>query len=210
VVEGVMKVKLCGVTSLEDAMLALNQGADALGFNFFPRSPRFIEPDGAAAIVRQLPPFAVCVGVFVNEPDPGAVSAAARCAGVTVIQLHGDESPEYCRALSAWPLIKALRIETSVPPALTDYPVRAFLLDSKDDTSFGGTGKVFDWELAAAVKLIRPILLAGGLNARNVAQAIRKVRPYGIDVCSGVESAPGKKDPEKVASFMNEVRNACR
>jgi phosphoribosylanthranilate isomerase len=205
-----MKVKLCGVTSLGDAMLALNHGADALGFNFFPRSPRYIEPARAAAIIRQLPPFVVCVGVFVNEPDPGALSFAARCAGVTVIQLHGDESPEYCRALSEWAVIKALRLGGGpLPRDLAEYPVRAFLLDAKDDARFGGTGKTFDWGLAAAVKEIRPILLAGGLNSQNVAHAIREVRPYGVDVCSGVESAPGKKDAAKIVSFMNEVRNAC-
>jgi phosphoribosylanthranilate isomerase len=206
-----MKVKICGITSYEDAALALDAGADALGFNFFPSSPRYIRPRDANAIIRRLPPFTVTVGLFVNVELPENVERTALLAGAQVIQLHGDESPEYCRKLSAWPLIQALRIgDKPVEPDLDRYPVRAFLLDIKDDVLFGGTGKTFDWNLAQSIDRKRPIILAGGLRSDNVRAAIRTVRPYGVDVCSGVEREPGKKDPAKLAEFMNEVRNVGR
>ncbi len=203
-----MKVKVCGITSYEDAAMALDQGVDALGFNFFPSSPRYIRPADARLIVRRIPPFIVSVGLFVNVACQDEVSRTARTAGVQVLQLHGDESPEYCRELAEWPLIKALRISKGeIPEKLEEYPVQGFLLDVKDDTLFGGTGKSFDWNLAGSIKRIRPIILAGGLRPDNVREAIRIVRPYGVDVCSGVESAPGKKDAAKLIEFMNEVRN---
>ncbi len=203
-----MKVKVCGITSYEDAVMVLDQGVDALGFNFFPRSPRYVRPEDACSIIRRIPPFAVTVGLFVNVSDPDQVSSVARMAGVQVLQLHGDETPEYCRKLIDWPLIKALRIDSSgAPQNLEDYPVRGFLLDAKDDTLFGGTGRPFDWSLVRGIKRIRPIILAGGLRPDNVREAIRIVSPYGVDVCSGVESMPGKKDAGKLKEFMNEVRN---
>jgi phosphoribosylanthranilate isomerase len=203
-----MKVKICGITSYEDAVLALDQGVDALGFNFFPRSPRYVHPTVARRIIERIPPFTVNVGLFVQAPQPEDVVEAARVARVQVLQLHGDESPEYCRELGAWPLIKAVRIGSEpIDQNLEDYPVQAFLLDSRDDVLFGGTGKSFDWEQALAIKKLRPVILAGGLRPDNVAKAIHAVMPYGIDVCSGVESAPGKKDGGKLKDFMNEVRN---
>ena len=203
-----MKVKVCGITTYEDAVMVLDQGVDALGFNFFPRSPRYIRPEDASSIIRRIPPLVVTVGLFVNVADQNQVISVARTAGVQVLQLHGDETPEYCRRLSDWPLIKALRIDSSgVPQNLEEYPVRGFLLDAKDDTHFGGTGKSFDWSLTGEIKRIRPILLAGGLRPDNVREAIRIVAPYGVDVCSGVESAPGKKDAGKLKEFMNEVRD---
>jgi phosphoribosylanthranilate isomerase len=206
-----MKVKICGITSYEDAALALDQGADALGFNFFPPSPRYIDPAAARSIIRRIPPFATTVGLFVNVAWQDYLVDAARLAGVQVLQLHGDETPEYCRELSDWPLIKVLRIGGSpIQENLEEYPVQAFLLDVKDDTLFGGTGKSFDWSLAQGIKRIRPIILAGGLRHDNVREAIRVVEPYGVDVCSGVESKPGKKDAVKLAEFMNEVRNVSR
>ena len=203
-----MKVKVCGITSYEDAEMALAQGVDALGFNFFPPSPRYIRPEVAHSIIRRIPPFVVTVGLFVNVAAPDEVSETARGAGVQVIQLHGDESPEYCIALAEWPLIKALRIGTGdIPENLEEYPVQGFLLDVKDDVLFGGTGKSFDWSLAGSIRRIRPMILAGGLRPDNVREAIRMVKPYAVDVCSGVESAPGKKDARKLIEFMNEVRN---
>jgi phosphoribosylanthranilate isomerase len=203
-----MKVKVCGITSYEDAAMVLDQGVDALGFNFYASSPRYIRPEDARSIIRRMPPFVVAVGLFVNVEDPGQVSSIAHTAGIQVLQLHGDETPAYCQKLSGWPLIKALRIGNSeVPLGLEEYPVRALLLDSKDDALFGGTGKSFDWSMAKDIKRIRPILLAGGLRPDNVREAIRVVAPYGVDVCSGVESAPGKKDARKLMQFMNEVRN---
>lgn len=206
-----MKVKICGITSYEDAALVLDAGADALGFNFFPSSPRYIRPGDANAIIRRLPPFTVTVGLFVNVDLPESVERTALLAGVQVIQLHGDESPEYCRKLSEWPLIQALRIgEGPVELDLDRYPVRAFLLDVKDDVLFGGTGKTFDWNLAQNIDRKRPIILAGGLRPDNVQAAIRTVQPYAVDVCSGVEREPGKKDPAKLVEFMHEVRNVGR
>jgi phosphoribosylanthranilate isomerase len=206
-----MKVKVCGITSYEDAAMALDQAVDALGFNFFPSSPRYISPAEARSIIRRLPPFTIAVGVFVNVSGAESLIQTAQLAGVQVLQLHGDETPEYCYQLSGWPLIKALRIgPDGVREDIEAYPVHAFLLDSRDDALFGGTGRSFDWKLAARIKRTRPIILAGGLRAENVGEAIRALDPYAIDVCSGVESRPGKKDPGKLNAFMNEVRNVGR
>jgi phosphoribosylanthranilate isomerase len=150
----------------------------------------------------------VIVGLFVNVPRPEDVSEMARAAGVQVVQLHGDENPEYCRRLREWPLIKVLRVgESQTEDNLEDYPVQAFLVDSKDDVLFGGTGRSFDWNRALEVKKVRPVILAGGLRPDNVQEAIRMVMPYAVDVCSGVESAPGKKDGRRLKEFMDEVRN---
>ena len=203
-----MKVKVCGITSYEDAALALDQGVDALGFNFFPPSPRYIDPANARAIIRRLPPFSVWVGLFVNAAVE-KVLETAQAAGVQAIQLHGDETPEYCHKLSNWPLLKAIRIDGSaIRENLQEYPVQAFLLDVKDDVRFGGTGKSFDWRLAKGIN--HPVVIAGGLRPDNVREAVLAAAPYGVDVCSGVESRPGKKDARLLAEFMNEVRNVSR
>jgi phosphoribosylanthranilate isomerase len=203
-----MKVKVCGITSYEDAAMVLDQGVDALGFNFFSRSPRYIHPAEARSIIRRIPPFVVTVGLFVNVVEKDQVCEIARLAGVHVLQLHGDETPDYCRDLADWSLIKALRIgKDEILGNLEEYPVQGFLLDVKDDTLFGGTGRSFDWKLARDIRSVRPIILAGGLRPDNVREAIRIVHPYGVDVCSGIESAPGKKDAGKLIEFMNEVRN---
>jgi phosphoribosylanthranilate isomerase len=203
-----MKVKVCGITNYDDAVMALEAGADALWFNFYAQSPRYIDPVQARSIIRKLPPFAVNVGLFVNQESPDEVSAIASRAGVQAIQLHGDESPDYCLCLPGWTLIKALRIGSGpLEEHLERYPVQAFLLDSRDDAAFGGTGKAFDWERARELRTVRPLILAGGLQPGNVREAILRVRPYALDVCSGVERAPGKKDPQRLTSFMNEVRN---
>jgi phosphoribosylanthranilate isomerase len=206
-----MKVKVCGITSYDDAVMALDHGVDALGFNFYPHSPRYIPPEDARRIIRRIPPFAVTVGLFINVARQELVAETARSAGVQVIQLHGDETPEYCRELAAWPLIKALRIgESGLPENLEEYSVQAFLLDAKDDVLFGGTGKSFNWHLAKNIKQNRPVILAGGLKPGNVQEAIRIVEPYAVDVCSGVEKALGKKDAGKLVEFMNEVRNVSQ
>jgi phosphoribosylanthranilate isomerase len=206
-----MRVKVCGITCYEDAAMALDLGVDALGFNFFPSSPRYIAPEAARSIIRRLPPFAVPVGLFVNVADPQAVKCAAQTAGVQVLQFHGDESSSYCGHFPEWLIIKVLRIGTKpVADDLKSYPVRAFLLDSQDAALFGGTGKAFDWRLVQDRVSFHPIILAGGLSADNVGQAIRIVKPYAVDVCSGVEICPGKKDFAKLGAFMNEVRNADR
>ncbi|MGD0307842.1 MAG: phosphoribosylanthranilate isomerase [Acidobacteriota bacterium] len=206
-----VRVKVCGITNHEDAVMALDLGADALGFNFFPPSPRFIDSAAAREIIRRLPPFATTVGVFVNVPDPCAVERTARGAGVQVIQLHGDESAEYCGNLGAWPLIKAVGVGLNWDPTLLDnFSVRTILLDVKDDQRFGGTGQAIDWSLLRCLPAGKRFILAGGLSPVNVTEAIRVVRPYGVDVCSGVESRPGKKDPGKLAAFMDEVLHATK
>jgi phosphoribosylanthranilate isomerase len=189
--------------------MALDLGADALGFNFHPPSPRYVDYVVARDIIRRLPPLATTVGVFVNMAHPAEVDRSARAAGVQVLQLHGEEPADYCRALDAWPLIKAVRVHKDwVPESLLGFPAQAFLLDSLDERIFGGTGKTLDWTLARRSPVGLRILLAGGLNPANVAEAIRVVQPYGVDVCSGVEISPGRKDPEKLAAFMKEVLDA--
>ncbi len=203
-----MRVKVCGITCYEDAVLALDSGVDALGFNFFLRSPRCIDPGAARAIIRRLPPLMTTVGIFVNVANTAEVIATARASGIQVLQLHGNEPAEYCRAFGDWPLVKTLHIsEVPINEDLAAYPVQAFVLDVRDDRLFGGTGRTFDWRLADGIQKIRPVILAGGLTPANVGEAIRKVRPYGVDVCSGVEQSPGRKDAAKLISFMNEVRN---
>ncbi len=204
-----IRVKVCGITNYEDAALALDLGADALGFNFYPPSPRFIDGAAARAIIRRLPPFTATVGVYVNVADPDAVDKSAREAGVGVLQLHGDEPAEYGRALADWPLIKAVRVgKDGLRAESFNFPAQAFLLDSQDDRLFGGTGKTFDWRPAQRLLPDVRIVLAGGLSAANVAEAVQVVRPYAVDVCSGVECRPGKKDAARLAAFMQEVANA--
>jgi len=206
-----VRVKVCGITSYEDARLALDLGADALGFNFYPSSPRFIEPGAAHGLIRRLPPLATTVGVFVNAASPADVESAARAAGVQVLQLHGDETADYCRRLGAWPLIKAVRVGADwIEEDLAGFPAQAILLDARDEHGYGGTGMTFDWKLARRARFKLPVILAGGLNASNVAEAIRVVQPYGVDVCSGVESHPGKKDRARLTAFMNEVFHVAR
>lgn len=206
-----MRVKVCGITTWEDALAAVDAGVDALGFNFYRPSPRYIDPDSARCIISRLPPFVVPVGLFVNVTAPEEVDKTARAARVQVLQLHGDEPPDYCRALADWPLIKALRVGPD--PIRIDfdrYPVSAFLLDSLDEILWGGTGKAFEWQLAAELRRDHPIILSGGLRPENVARAIRTVRPFAVDVCSGVEHSPGRKDAARLRAFMCEVNNASQ
>ncbi len=205
-----MKIKVCGITSGEDAGMALALGADALGFNFFPSSPRYIDPVAARSIVDGMPPFAAAVGVFVNVDSPIEVIRIAAMSGVRIIQLHGNESPDYCRQFAGWPLIKVWRVGQGPSVFKADqFEVRAFLLDTGDPQLFGGTGRIFDWSLCRDFACSRPIILAGGLNPENVASAIRVAKPYAVDVCSGVENAPGRKDALRLKAFISEVRNVC-
>lgn len=203
-----VKVKICGITTREDALHAAACGADALGFVFFAGSPRCVAPATAAAICRELPPFIARVGLFVNEKPERIRTIAGEC-GLDVIQLHGDEEADACD-FSPWRVIKALRVKN--PESLTGherYAVSALLLDAWAADRYGGTGICFNWDLAAGVARQRPVVLAGGLTPDNVAAAIRQVRPYGVDVSGGVEAAPGRKDPEKVARFIRMAREAC-
>jgi len=203
-----VKVKICGITSYDDASAAVEAGADALGFVFYDKSPRFINPVRAAGIISKLPPFIQTVGLFVNE-DTEQVNWTADYCGLDIVQLHGDETPEDCLELKRR-VIKAFRIQKiiSIDPLekYQDYQVSGYLLDAWSPDSYGGTGRTFNWELAQAAKQYGPVILAGGLTPENVAEAIRVVNPYGVDVSSGVESDLGKKDAEKVREFIRAAK----
>jgi phosphoribosylanthranilate isomerase len=199
-----VRVKICGITRMDDALLAARLGADALGFNFWPGSKRFVDPDAAREIVDRLPPFVTAVGVFVNQPPTEVLATAAR-AGIQAVQLHGDESWDDVNGFPI-PAIKALRV--AGPESLADmhrYRVRAFLLDAPS-AGFGGSGATFDWSVAREAAARAPVILAGGLTPENVREAVRAVRPYGVDVASGVERAPGAKDEEKLRRFIAAAR----
>lgn len=204
-----VKVKVCGITNAEDAWTAVEAGADALGFIFYKQSPRYVVPAVASRIIAELPPLIVTVGVFVNEGMATVRSIMDTC-GLAMAQLHGDENASYCHELSR-PSMKALRLkDRGSLLALAEYQgrggVRGFVLDTFSELAYGGTGQVTDWALAADVAKSARVLLAGGLTPDNVTEAIRTVHPYGVDVSSGVESAPGKKDPAKVRAFLETVR----
>ncbi len=204
-----VRVKICGLTRREDAEAAVAAGADALGFMFYPGSARCVSEETAAAICRRLPPFVLRVGVFVDAPEEQIRAVAARC-GLGALQFHGGESAEFCRRF-ALPVIKAFRIRGPESlPALRAYDTAAWLLDSSVAGQWGGTGTTFNWDLAAeAVGWGHPVILAGGLTPDNVAGAVRRVRPYAVDVSSGVETAPGRKDPARMRAFVAAVRMAA-
>lgn len=202
------KVKICGITRLDDALAAVDAGADALGFNFWPSSRRYLPPAQAREIVRRLPVFVTAVGVFV-DPTRDEVLGAVDSSGVGVVQLHGDESPALCASLPL-PVVKAIRVESSHSlAALAAYEVQAFLLDAPT-AGYGGSGARFDWTLAIEAAAVVPVLLAGGLDPDNVAEAVRIVRPYAVDVASGVESGPGIKDAARMRRFVDAVRGASK
>lgn len=202
-----VRVKICGVTRLEDALLAVRLGADALGFNFWPGSRRFLAPAAAREIVRRLPPLVTAVGVFV-DPSRDEVLRAVAASGVQVAQLHGDEPPALCGALPL-PVVKAIRVRDAASlEALAAYDGLAGLLLDAPSPGFGGSGATFDWTLAAAAAAARPVILAGGLGPANVAEAVRAVRPFAVDVASGVESAPGVKDGELMRRFIEAAKEA--
>jgi phosphoribosylanthranilate isomerase len=202
-----MRVKICGLTSLKDAMTAVEAGADALGFVCYAQSPRAITPQTVKAIIAKLPPFIVTVGVFA-DPKEEELRAAFDEWGLNVAQLQGDEPPELCDRFPGR-VVKAIRVrDRKSIEAMCYYRVRAFVLDTYREDQLGGTGEIFDWSLAKEAKRFGPIILAGGLTPKNVAEAIRKVRPIAVDVSSGVESKLRKKDPKKVKRFIDEARNA--
>jgi len=205
------RVKICGITRLEDAQLAVELGAAALGFNFYAPSPRFIEPRSARNIVLKVPPFVTSVGVFADETDPVNVLERAGMAGVGCVQLHGQSHSMLDDVRQVLPVIVALGVgEGFNPQSLSSMSAGAFLLDASHPELRGGTGKTFDWEVAKDARRYGTIILAGGLTPENVGQAIRKVRPYAVDVASGVESSPGIKDPAKLKAFFEAVKEADR
>lgn len=204
-----VKVKICGLTNLEDARWACQQGADLLGFIFVPASPRYIPPAQAAAIIEALRAEgcqALCVGVFVDAPASEVQETAARCR-LDLVQLHGSEPPAYARQMPC-PVIRAHRVRGAVPwDELLAYPAWAYLLDSFHPQSAGGTGQAWNWDiLESAVLPAARLIIAGGLTPENVAEAVRRLTPWGVDVSSGVESRPGKKDPVKVRDFIRQVK----
>lgn len=200
-----MEIKICGITSLNDAITACACGADALGFIFYEKSPRYISPETAKGIIQRLPNDAVFVGVFVNHDITSVINIYESCK-LDLIQLHGDESPEYCLTLMKYALIKALapRSEADIK-CIKDFPVKAIMIDSRETGLYGGTGKKSDWQLAARVKDEFPLILSGGLNAENMREAIKTVGPHAVDVNSGVEIAPGRKDSKKVKTVIDMV-----
>ena len=203
-----MLVKICGITRLEDAEVAVALGAGAIGFVFWPKSPRYVDPERARAIVAALPPFIATVGVFVDQTARLVNGVAAR-VGLSTVQLHGDEPIEMLGEIER-PVVKAMALRASTTAEEADaWPSRVrLLIDADDPDRRGGTGRTVDWKRAAAVAARRPVLLAGGLNAANVADAIRTVKPFGIDVSSGVESAPGIKDHGRLKALFEAVAAA--
>ncbi len=199
-----MLIKICGITNLEDALMCIEAGADALGFNFYGPSPRYVKPQLARAIIEQLPKSVLTVGVFVNEETPAVVEQLATEAGVSAVQLHGDESPEYCRELSNRYVIKVLTARSDFQPQQAlDYDVQAIMLDAFDSKLRGGTGRTVDWRQARKTRdLTTRLILAGGLSPENVAEAIAAVNPYGVDACSSLESTPGRKITNRVVTFI--------
>ena len=200
------KVKICGLTSVADALAAAEAGADMIGLMFYAGSPRHITVTQAAEIASALPPFVLKVGVFVNPEESQVLEAIAAC-GLNLLQFHGDEPSEFCTQFGLMS-VKALRVQNADSlAALENYATDAFLLDAYSKSGLGGTGEKFNWDLAIeAQKFGKPIFLAGGLTPENVADAVKKVRPFAVDVSSGVESAPGKKDAAKVRAFIAAVR----
>jgi len=201
-----MFIKVCGITRISDARHAIEQGATALGFVLWPKSPRAVTVDRAAEIIAELPSHVMAVGVFVNEPVD-SIRSAAEHARLTAVQLHGDEPPAYADALD-WPVIRAVTVGEIDLAADTWSADTALLVDNIDPVRRGGTGEAVDWARAAGVAKTRKVVLAGGLTPENVATAIRAVHPFGVDVSSGVESAPGVKDLDKVTQFISNARLA--
>jgi len=203
-----VKVKICGITNVADALATAKAGADAIGLMFYEKSPRHISMQTAQEIVRELPQHIIKVGVFVNPSEELVLRVIGDCS-VNLLQFHGDETPEFCTQFGSMSM-KAFRIRDAESlRALPMYLTDAWLLDAFADDKLGGTGEKFNWDLAIeAQKLGRPIFLAGGLTPENVADAIRKVKPFAVDVSSGVESSPGKKDHAKVRAFVERARNA--
>ena len=202
-----VKLKICGITSLEDALAAVTCGADYLGFNFYGPSPRYIAPRTAREIIAKLPDRIIAVGVFVNEPGPEDVLAIMAAGGIRMAQLHGDEDPDYCARVGSERVIKALRVGRDFDPQhVLQYPAAAVLLDAFDAKLYGGTGSVANWEIAQKAAQLTRIFLAGGLGPENVAEAVSTVAPYAVDVNSGVEIRPGLKDKERLQRLKLELQ----
>jgi phosphoribosylanthranilate isomerase len=206
---GMPRVKICGITNLDDARYASACGADALGFVFYKDSPRCVDPGQAQRIIAELPPMITTVGLFVNE-SPDRIRQTVEFCGLNAVQLHGDEKPDQC-CYAPYRVIKALRLRPGIDDSVfSSYQVSALLLDAYVPDKPGGTGQRCDWDRAKKIASRHRVILAGGLNPDNVTEAVRQVQPYAVDVSSGVEIKPGQKDPEKVASFIRMARESYR
>ncbi|SNR77524.1 phosphoribosylanthranilate isomerase [Desulfurobacterium atlanticum] len=209
-----VRVKICGITNLEDALQAVESGADVLGFIMFKGSKRYISPKEVRNITKNLPPFIAKVGVFVNE-DRASVLEILSYAGLDFAQLHGDETVNYCKYIGKERVIKVFRLKSENEIAkIKEFETvsKAILLDTYSEKSYGGTGKSFDWKIAVKVKesISIPLILSGGLNLNNVKEAIKTVEPFAVDVCSGVEEEPGRKNHNLVRDFIRAVKcNSC-
>ncbi len=202
-----IRVKICGLTNIEDASAAVDYGADALGFVFFPESPRYVSPETVREITSLLPPLVTTVGVFVNETEQ-KMREVMQYSGINVLQLHGEEAPAAC---AVWHrVIRALRVKdfTDLKPLEGWSKVSAFLLDTYSPGQFGGTGQIFNWDIALEAKRYGHIILSGGLNPDNIEMAVRRVMPYAVDVSSGIEEKKGKKDLKKMRLFIERAKRA--
>lgn len=201
------KIKICGITNFEDAAKSLDCGADALGFIFYEKSKRYISPPEAQKIIKELPPFVTKVAVFVDCPFRQIIKITSELF-INAIQLHGSETPEFCSKFS-YPVIKALRIKDSIDIQQVDsFATQTILFDTYSESDYGGTGKSFNWKVLEKLNTDKKIILSGGLNPGNIEKAITTVRPYGVDVSSGVEKSPGIKDHKKIKKFIEAVKNA--
>ncbi len=200
------RVKICGITSIEDAQMALNAGASALGFIFDKKSPRYVSPSKVRPIIEALPPFVTPVGVFVNGSEH-AVRDICRLARIATVQFHGEESPGYCKRFKHFKIIKAFRVNDFFDfKSVLQYKVDAYLFDTFSEAAAGGTGKTFNWDLLKNHKFDKPVILSGGLNPENVRQAVDTLAPYAVDVSSGVEKSPGVKGYQLVQAFFTALR----
>ncbi len=205
---GKTRVKVCGITNLSDAKVAVAAGVDALGFIFYSKSKRYIAPQKAKEIIVQLPKSVKKVGVFVNS-DKKRVRNIFRLCKLDVLQFHGDESTKYCKDFKNYAVIKAIRIKNRRSlECIENYKVSSFILDTFDKSRFGGTGKIFKWDLVKEIKCFnRPIILSGGLTANNIKAAIRQIKPYAVDASSGLEISPGRKDHKLIEKFVRAAKN---
>lgn len=202
-----VKIKICGITSKEDALKAVYYGAWAVGFVFHKKSPRYISPSRVKKIVEELPPFVSVVGVFVNLKE-GAVRDICKFCHIHTMQFHGDETPAFCLRFKDAKVIKAFRVDNAFNlEQIKRYKVDAYLFDTYKENTYGGTGQSFNWNLLKSVKLEKPYILSGGLNSENIQQALQTLSPYAVDVSSGIENFPGVKNYTLMRTFCDLVNN---